>query len=139
AAGAGIVDEELALSMCREAPQRVRDLLAYGVPFDKDLAGRLTVSREAAHSARRIVHVQGDAAGRAIMAALVAAVRTTPSIRVIEGFVAEDLVPTGRRIAGLVARKDDPAGSQVLILPAQAVVLATGGIGHLYKVTTNPP
>ena len=138
-AGAGIVDEALALAMCREAPGRVHDLLAYGVPFDKDLAGRLTVSREAAHSARRIVHVQGDAAGRAIMAALAAAVRNTPSIRVIEGFVAEDLVCSGRRVSGVVARKTDAAGSQVLILPAQAVVLATGGIGHLYKVTTNPP
>lgn len=139
AAGAGIVDEALALAMCREAPVRVHDLLAYGVPFDKDLAGHLTVSREAAHSARRIVHVQGDAAGAAIMAALAATVRNTPSIRVIEGFVAEDLITSGRRVTGVLARKDDQTGSQVLVLPAQAVVLATGAIGHLYKVTTNPP
>ena len=138
-AGAGIVDADLALSMCREAPGRVHELLAYGVPFDKDLAGRLTVSREAAHSARRVVHVQGDAAGRAIMAALAAAVKSTPSIRVIEGFVAEELIMSGRRVAGVIARKDDAAGSQVLTLSARAVVLATGGIGHLYKVTTNPP
>src|SRR5882672_1707089 len=63
-----------------EAPARVHDLLAYGVPFDKDLAGRLAVGREAAHSARRIVHVKGDLAGHAIMAALIATVRSTPSI-----------------------------------------------------------
>src|SRR5882672_10375400 len=74
-AGAGLVDEAVALAMAREAPDRIRDLLAYGVPFDKDLVGRLTVGREAAHSARRIVHVRGDQAGHAIMAALVAAVR----------------------------------------------------------------
>jgi L-aspartate oxidase len=138
-AGAGIVDEALALSVCREAGERVRDLLAYGVPFDKDLEGRLTVSREAAHSARRIIHVHGDAAGAAIMEALAAAVKATPSIRVIEGFVAEDLVISGRHVAGVKARKNDQSGSQVLILPTRAVVLATGGIGHLYKVTTNPP
>jgi L-aspartate oxidase len=138
-AGAGIVDEATALSVCREAGERVRDLLAYGVPFDKDLEGRLTVSREAAHSARRIVHVHGDTAGAAIIQALDTAVRATPSIRVIEGFVAEELVMAGSHVSGIMARKTDDAGSQVLFLPARAVVLATGGIGHLYKVTTNPP
>src|SRR3954463_16135750 len=83
-AGAGIVDEDAALHMAEEAGERVRDLLSYGVPFDKDLQGRLQVSREAAHSARRIVRVQGDRAGHAIMAALAEAVRKTPLIRVLE-------------------------------------------------------
>jgi len=80
AAGAGIVDEAIARLMAGEAAARVHDLLAYGVPFDRDLAGHLTLSREAAHSERRIVHVRGDMAGAAIMAALVAAVHRTPSI-----------------------------------------------------------
>ena len=92
AAGAGIVDEAAVLSLVREAPERVRDLLSYGVPFDRDLEGRLLVSREAAHSARRIVRVQGDQSGRAIMAALAAAVAATPSIAVREGLVAEELM-----------------------------------------------
>src|SRR5712671_1462589 len=74
AAGAGLVDEAVALAMVREAPDRVRDLLDYGVPFDRDLEGALTLSREAAHSARRIVHVRGDMAGHAIMQALIAAI-----------------------------------------------------------------
>ena len=51
-------------ALAREAPARIHDLLAYGVPFDRDLEGRLAVGREAAHSARRIVHVRGDMAGR---------------------------------------------------------------------------
>ena len=96
AAGAGLVDETVAYAMAREAPDRIRDLLAYGVPFDKDLEGKLLVGQEAAHSTRRIVHVRGDQAGRAIMAALVAAVRKTPSIRVLEGYVAEDLIKRQR-------------------------------------------
>ena len=104
AAGAGIVDETVALAMAREAPDRIRDLLAYGVPFDKDLEGRLAVGREAAHSARRVVQVRGDQAGRAIMAALVAAVRKTPTIRVLEGYVAEDLITEGRYVTGIQAR-----------------------------------
>jgi L-aspartate oxidase len=136
-AGAGIVDEAVALDMAREAPERIRDLLSYGVPFDKDLEGRLQVSREAAHSARRIVRVKGDTAGRAIMAALVAAVRATPSIRLLEGFSVEDLLTQRGTVTGLRAR--EIATGAVWSIPAQAIVLATGGAGHLYAVTTNPP
>src|SRR6266852_8814157 len=92
AVGGGIVDEAVALSLAREAPARIRDLLHYGVPFDRDLEGKLAVGQEAAHSARRIVHVRGDMAGQAIIAALTEAARRTPSIRVIEGYVAEALL-----------------------------------------------
>jgi L-aspartate oxidase len=136
AAGAGIVDEDAALHMAEEAGERVRDLLSYGVPFDKDLEGRLQVSREAAHSARRIVRVQGDMAGAAIMAALHDAVRKTPSIDLREGLSAEELMTAQGGVVGAKAR--DAAGKPVT-LPAAATVLATGGIGHLYAVTTNPP
>jgi L-aspartate oxidase len=135
AAGAGLVDESVAFAMAREAPDRIRDLLAYGVPFDKDLEGRLTVGREAAHSARRIVHVRGDQAGRAIMEALVAAVRQTPSIEVLEGYVAEDLIADGKKVTGVRVRSTSGAVSDIA---ARAVVLASGGSGHLYAVTTNP-
>src|ERR1700742_3896102 len=89
AAGAGLVDEAIALGLAREASERIHDLLRYGVPFDRDLEGELAMSQEAAHSARRIVHVRGDMAGQAIIKALIQAVRATPSIRVIEGYVAE--------------------------------------------------
>jgi L-aspartate oxidase len=137
AAGAGLVDEELTRAVTREAPDRVRDLLAYGVPFDRTLEGLLAVGREAAHSARRIVHVRGDAAGRAIMGALGAAVGNTPSIRLLEGYVAEEFVTEGPRVVGVRAR---PAGGQKpATLSARAIVLATGGIGHLFAITTNPP
>jgi L-aspartate oxidase len=135
AAGAGLVDEAVALGIAREAGERVRDLLAYGVPFDKDLQGRLRVSREAAHSARRIVGVRGDMAGRAIMAALVTAVRETPSIRLLEGLTAEELLTADGAVTGLRARDAD---GRLSTIPADAIVLATGGIGHLYALTTNP-
>ncbi len=136
AAGTGIVDEDAALHMAEEAGERVRDLLSYGVPFDKDLEGRLAVSREAAHSARRIVRVQGDRAGSAIMAALADAVRKTPSIHLLEGLSAEELIVAQGAVMGAKAR--DAAGRLVTV-PASAVILATGGIGRLYAVTTNPP
>ena len=137
AAGDGIVDEKIARLMAGDAPARIHDLLEYGVPFDRDLEGRLAMSREAAHSERRIVHVRGDMAGGAIMKALVAAVRKTPSIRVFENHVAERIVTRGTRVAGIVARPRE--GAAAIEFPARAVVLASGGIGHLYAVSTNPP
>jgi L-aspartate oxidase len=137
AAGAGLVNAAVAREMTREAPARIDDLLAYGVAFDRDPDGHLAVGREAAHSARRIVHVRGDLAGSAIMAALAAAVRRTPGIRLLEGYEAEDLLTESGRVLGVrtMRRRDQ----QLVTIPAAAVVLATGGIGHLYEVTTNPP
>jgi L-aspartate oxidase len=139
AVGGGIVDEAVALGLAREAGARIHDLLQYGVPFDRDLEGKLAVGREAAHSARRIVHVRGDMAGKAIIAALTDAVRKTPSIRVIEGYVAETLLTDHGRVSGLQVRNAADATATPVTVAARAVVLATGGIGHLYAVTTNPP
>jgi L-aspartate oxidase len=138
AVGGGIVDEAVALGLASEARARIEDLLQYGVPFDRDLEGKLAVGREAAHSARRIVHVQGDRAGHAIIAALIDAVHKTPSIRVIEGYVAEALLAEGGAVTGLQLRAANDPASAPLIVPSRAIVLATGGIGHLYAVTTNP-
>lgn len=135
-AGAGIVDKDLALSVAREASARVNDLLAFGAPFDRDASGALLPSQEAAHSARRIVRVKGDGAGAAIMAALIARVRATPSIHVAEGFVAEELILEDGRIAGVFAR--DAQGAYQAFT-ARATIVATGGIGALFALTTNPP
>src|SRR6266576_2346788 len=138
AVGAGLVDETIALALAREASTRIHDLLHYGVPFDRDLEGRLAVGREAAHSARRIVHVRGDMAGRAIMSALIETVRRTPSIRVIEGYVAEELLTLDGAVTGLQLRRVGDATAKPVTIATRAVMLATGGIGHLYAVTTNP-
>lgn len=136
AAGAGTVDEKIAEIMVLSAADRVHDLLAYGVPFDRDLEGRLLMSREAAHSERRIVHVKGDMAGAAIIAALAAAVRRTPSIHIVEGAVGESIAVDGSSVSGIFARSQ--ADGNLRFFAADAIVLAVGGIGHLYAVTTNP-
>ena len=137
-AGAGIVDEKIARLMASQASNRITDLLEYGVPFDRDLEGRLAVSREAAHTESRIVRVRGDMAGKSIMEALVAAVRNTPSIRVLEGYVVQDIITNGKQVTGIVARDDAGRGPNKVQLPTRAVVMAAGGVGHLYAVTTNP-
>ena len=135
-AGAGLVDEDMALGMAREARARVEDLLAFGIPFDRGDAGLLAPSREAAHSHRRIVRVKGDGAGRAIMDALAAVASRTRSIRIVEGEIARRIVTRDGRAVGVMTRDEKGEAS---FFPASALVLATGGIGRLYRVTTNPP
>lgn len=138
-AGAGIVDEAVALFMAREARQRIEDLLRFGVPFDKDLEGQLALGHEAAHRSHRILHVKGDTAGRAIMGAITAAARATPSITVLEGYAAGKLIVHNKRVQGvLLTPADDATDKKALVLPARAVVLATGGAGQIYAMTTNP-
>ena len=138
-AGAGIVDEGIAQLLARDAPERLDDLLAYGVPFDRDLEGKLKLSREAAHGARRIARVKGDMAGKAIMRAITHTAQNTQSIRVIDGYAAHRLLLDGGRVRGVAL---SPTGSwgrgEPVHLPARAVVLATGGLGQLYRITTNP-
>ena len=138
AAGAGLVDEAIAGLVVQEANACIADLLKFGVPFDTDLAGRLTFGREAAHSADRIVHVQGDRAGKAIMASLIDAVEASPSIRVIENHVVEAILTRGRKVIGLQARADGGQAEVATTFDTRAVVLTSGGVGGLYAVTTNP-
>jgi L-aspartate oxidase len=139
AAGAGIVDETVARFVTAEAPERIADLVSYGVPFDRDASGRFELSREAAHGRRRIVHVGGDRTGAAIMQALIAKVRATPSIRVLEGYEADGLITENGQAGGVRLVRPRAFGDGVYqFYPACAVVLATGGIGALYAVTTNP-
>ncbi len=136
AAGAGLVDPAIARILSEEAPQRIDDLIRMGVPFDHDALGTLVLGREAAHSRKRIARVKGDQAGLAVMTALIDAVRARGDIRVIEGFAATDLVMVDGRVAGVMAMSRD---NKRLRVKAANVVLALGGAGALYEVTTNPP
>ena len=109
------------------------------MPFDRDLEGHYVLSKEAAHSEKRVVRVSGDKAGAAIMQALIAAVRKTPSIRVLEGYEADDLIAKNGRVEGVrLIRPTTPGNGSYAFVPASAVVLATGGVGALFALTTNP-
>lgn len=137
-AGAGIVDHGIAESVTAEAAARIEDLARWGTPFDRDDFGNYQLGREAAHSTNRIVKVEGDRAGWAIMQALIAQVRRTPSIRVVEGITAVDLAQADGRIIGVYARKLGDRYAEPIFIRARATVLAAGGLGGLYAVTTNP-
>ncbi|HYN39793.1 MAG TPA: FAD-dependent oxidoreductase, partial [Rhodospirillales bacterium] len=134
-AGAGLVDAERALLLARQGAEAVRGLIEAGVPFDRSADGEVVLGREAAHSAARIVHSGGDTTGRNLIHSLLDMVAATPSIRVVPECVVVDLIRQQDRIAGLLAFQAEDGWVQV---HANHVVLATGGIGSLWRETTNP-
>lgn len=134
AVGDGLVDPAVAELIARETLTAIADLAAFGVPFDHDHAGNFMLSREAGHSRARIVRVGGDGAGRAIIAALLARARATPSITLMERVEALALHMVDGEARGIVAR----AGRRQFPIAGRAVILATGGLGQLYSTTTNP-
>jgi len=135
AAGAGLVDPVIAQLIADEGPARVMDLIALGVPFDRTTDGKLAQSLEAAHSRPRVVRVSGDLAGKAIMDALIAATRAAPHIEIVENARAVALLQDANGAAcGVLGQR----GQEETRLKASEIVLATGGVGGLFAVTTNP-
>ncbi|MEI9993722.1 MAG: L-aspartate oxidase [Rhizomicrobium sp.] len=137
-AGAGLCDPAIAALVAREAPERIADLVAYGAPFDRKADHTLALGREAAHSHNRIVHVRGDRAGAEISRTLAERALATPSISLREGFHAIELAFEDGRVTGLFARTGIGANTRLVLFRAPAIVFATGGLGALYAVTTNP-
>jgi L-aspartate oxidase len=134
-AGAGLVDADRALLLARDGADAVRGLIEAGVPFDRGKDGEVVLGREAAHSAARIVHSGGDTTGRNLIRSLIEMAAATPSIRIVPGCVVVELIRQHGRVAGLLAFQAEDGWVQV---HANHVVLATGGIGALWRATTNP-
>jgi L-aspartate oxidase len=134
AAGAGLCDVDAVRVLVDEGPARVHELIALGAAFDRDPDGQLQLAREGGHSLPRIVHAGGAATGEEIERTLVEAVRE--SVRVVyESTFALDLLVDGGRCRGVVAA--GPAGERIVVRAAN-VLVATGGYGQLFAVTTNP-
>lgn len=135
-AGDGIVDEEIAKFVTAAAKMHVLELADVGTPFDRTEDGGFVMSKEAAHGFARVVRVKGDQAGAAIMKTLVEEVGRTPSITVIEGATALDLLVEDGEMQGVVVSED---GGTPYVIQAKAYLMAAGGTGSLYLKTTNPP
>lgn len=131
-AGAGLCEAEIVQQVTSDAAAVIEKLVEQGVKFDRDAAGQLRLGLEAAHKTRRIIHA-GDSTGAAIMKALIAAVRLTPSMEILEETSAIELT-TDDGITGVVIEHN---GKKDFIKTDKAV-LATGGAGALWQHTTNP-
>ncbi|MFT4232099.1 MAG: FAD-dependent oxidoreductase, partial [Leucobacter sp.] len=138
AAGAGLVDAEAAGVLVREGARAVRELLAAGLPVDRDESGDPRFGLEAAHSAHRIVHAGGDRTGAVLHAFLVERLLAEVAagrISLVEDRAAVSLLREDGIVRGAVLR--DAAGG-LEAMRADAVVLATGGYAGLYPRSTNP-
>ncbi len=148
-AGVGLCDPRAVEVLVTEGPRRVRELVARGAVFDTRPDGLLSLTREGGHLADRIAHAGGDATGAEISRALVAqieAVRDDPGIEVVEHALVLDVLtgapgPDGSpgAVAGVTLHvigegSRDGVGAAL----APVVVLATGGIGQVYRSSTNP-
>src|SRR4051812_44794523 len=134
--GAGLCDHEAVDIVVREGPQRVLELLEWGVHFDKDAAKPhgLAFTREGGHSFARILHAYGDATGKELAQTLIRTVRSKENIRLSERTFVTDLITDDGRCVGALAL----IAGRVNIIWAKRTILASGGAGQLYRESTNP-
>ena len=136
-AGAGLSEEHTVKYISELSDEVINDLLNYGINFDRDNQGQLNFTLEAAHSFRRILHIGGDATGRGIVEALAACVRKNKDITIMENSMAvELLINSANECKGLILYNSLTGEHEVVYSPA--LILATGGLGQIYKYTTNP-
>lgn len=130
-AGAGLCDPVAVRSIVADGYHAVRELVGAGAVFDESTPGHWALTREGGHSRRRIVHAGGDATGAEVQRALNHA---ATSLDVRRDHLALEVLVDDGAVAGVLVRSADGLG----VIHAPAVILATGGLGHLYQATTNP-
>ncbi len=134
ATGQGICDPEIVRVITGEAPDRIRELIAWGATFDEE-GGTLALTREGGHSTSRIVHAMGDATGKEVATTLIRRVRATQGIQVVENAFVVDLISTPEDGCCGALLFDQRWG--LMIVWAKSTILASGGAGRLYRETTN--
>jgi L-aspartate oxidase len=134
-AGDGLCREEAVKILVEQGPHEIKKLIDWGMEFDRE-GTKLAFTREGAHSRSRVLHAHGDSTGAQILRALMVKVKTLPTIEIRPHTFVTDLLLNGARVAGV--NYIDAKASRLRTLEANGVVLATGGMGQVYKETTNP-
>ena len=136
-AGAGLSDSDVVEFISKNSEKVIKDLLSHGVDFDRDEKNNLKFTMEGAHSVRRILHAGGDATGLYIERALAEKVLSKSNIHILEEtIIVELLINSKKECKGIIAYNN--ITGEYTNYYSNAVILATGGIGQLYKHTTNP-
>lgn len=131
AAGAGLCDPAAVRSIVADGYRAVADLVADGARFDESSPGKWALTREGGHSRRRIIHAGGDATGAEVQRALD---RAASALDIRRSHIALEILHDDSAVTGVLVRSPDGLG----VVHAPSVILATGGLGHLYRATTNP-
>ncbi|MCS6978465.1 MAG: L-aspartate oxidase [Gemmatales bacterium] len=134
-AGDGLCDREVVEAVIREAPHELQKLIEWGTHFDVE-NGRLALTLEGGHSHRRVVHALGDATGQEVMRVIIGKARSAPNITLWENTFTLDLLTDEGRCVGAAVHQQERG---LLLIWARQTILASGGAGHLYRETTNPP
>jgi len=134
AAGCGLSDQRIVREVVSAAPGCVEELLGWGARFD-EAGGRIVAGREGGHSAPRILHARGDETGKEITSTLLRRVRRLQTVDLREDTFAVDLLTADRTVLGVLAWH---ATHGLFAVRARRTVLATGGLGRIYRETTNP-
>lgn len=136
-AGAGLSDEKVVTFISENSNEVIKDLLEYGVEFDRNEKNEFNFTLEGAHSVKRILHAGGDSTGANMEKALVKKVLENPNITVYEQALAVELIKNQEgKVKGVICYKS--AIDEYEVVYSSATVFATGGIGQVYKYTTNP-
>ncbi len=134
AAGKGLCDDAVVSMVVNEAPERIRELAAFGAQFDlKD--GEIALTQEGGHSHRRVAHALGDATGKEVMRAMIACIRSAEHVQVWEQTATIDLLTHEGISRGAIVWNAQHGKTLVW---AKQTILCTGGAGRLYRETTNP-
>jgi L-aspartate oxidase len=135
AAGAGLCERDAVRTLVEEGPTAIEQLIEWGAEFDRD-GLRLAFTREAAHSRSRILHAHGDSTGREIARTLYRKASSLPGVTFRSFRATVDLLIEGGQARGALVYDGD--SEKLITVGARAVLLATGGLGRVYKDTTNP-
>ena len=134
-AGNGLCDRDAVRILVEQGPREIQRLIDWGVEFDREGA-RLAFTQEGAHSRRRVLHAHGDSTGREIARTLFQKAKALPNVTFQSFSAVVDLLTDGGEISGALAWSDRQR--RFVPIRAQAVLLATGGLGCVYRETTNP-
>jgi len=132
--GCGLSDDAVVRRVVEAAPECVRELIDWGAAFDQ-ADGHISVAREGGHSAPRIVHARGDETGKEITSTLLARVIRHEAVDIYENTFAIDLLTVDGAVVGVLAWNSTHG---LLVIRGRRTLLASGGLGCIYRETTNP-
>jgi L-aspartate oxidase len=147
-AGDGLCDEKIVRITITESTERIKELIKWGIKFDKTVSGRFDLAKEGGHSESRVLHHK-DSTGREIESTLLDQVLKHPNIEILEDFLAIEIITQHHLGVEVNSKTPDvkcfgvyflnPRTHLVDTILAKVTLIATGGAGHVYSTTTNPP
>jgi L-aspartate oxidase len=134
-AGAGLCNEEVIREIVDKGTERIKELMQWGLEFDRNSDGDLDMGMEGGHHSRRVLHT-GDLTGRSLLTTLYSKAISLPNVSIRKDQIAINLIEKHGECVGAYVLNNDT--QEIYAIQAKATILATGGIGKVYLYTSNP-